>query len=146
VKTCLLGKLAWQAGVYLIFLEPYPQTKSRIRSKKGLFYAHREIFERTTTYGIEIEVSPGKTLLAGISQVTAFNINDVVYCMDELPFAFGLAVPQQKRTFANSRKNATNHCKTRAKTRKNLLEKLAQDRCAPCETPTEDFHAANAKR
>lgn len=90
--------------VYLIFIEPYPQTKSRIRSKKGLFCAHREIFERPTTYEVEIEVSPDKTFLAGITQVTASNINDVVNYMDELPFAFGLAVSQQKKTFTNSRK------------------------------------------
>jgi len=97
VKTCLLGKLAWQAGVYLIFLEPYPQTKSRIRSKKGLFYPHKTLFERLATYETEIEISPGETLLAGIIQVTVSNINDLIDHFDKLPFAFGLAVPQQKK-------------------------------------------------
>jgi len=91
--------------VYLVFLEPYPQKNNRIRSKKGLFYPHSIVFKQPATYETEIEVSPGETLLAGITQVTVSDIDSVVDCLDELPFAFGLAVPQQKRAFANSRKD-----------------------------------------
>lgn len=91
--------------VYWVLLEPYPQARNRIRSKKGLFYPHKTVFERPATYETEIEISPGETLLAGIIQVTVSNINNLIDHFDKLPFAFGLAVPQQKRTFANCRKD-----------------------------------------
>jgi hypothetical protein len=92
-------------NVYLILLEPYPQTKNRIRSKKGLFYNHKSSFGKNTALETETEVVPDETLFAGIIRVTEKNIDYLINRFDDFPFAFGLIAPRGTKTFKNKRED-----------------------------------------
>jgi len=50
-------------NVYLVLLEPYPQMKNRIRSKKGLFYKYKGQLEKTALFETEAEVVPDENLV-----------------------------------------------------------------------------------
>ena len=65
-------------NVYLVLLEPYPQAKNRIRSKKGLLYNHRSSFGKNTALETETEVVSDETLFAGIIRVTEKNIDYLI--------------------------------------------------------------------
>lgn len=92
-------------NIYFVFIEDYPQPKSRIRSKKGLFYTHKEKLEKNTVFETEMEVAPGETLMAGIIRLTSKNMDYVFGKLEKLPFAFGYLVPKGNKPFRISRKN-----------------------------------------
>jgi hypothetical protein len=92
-------------NVYLVLLEPYPQTQTSIRSKKGLLYKHRGAFEERAVFETEIEVSPRETLFAALARITEKDIDRFFNRFDDLPFALGLITPRNKKTFRTSRKD-----------------------------------------
>lgn len=100
-----LGFCMKEHKVYLVLLEPYPQAKNRIRSKKGLFYNHKSSFGKNTALETETEVESDETLFAGIIRVTEKNIDYLVNRFDDFPFAFGLIAPRGAKTFKNNRKD-----------------------------------------
>lgn len=89
--------------VHLIFLEPYPQAPSRIRSKKGLFYQYRNLLAQHDHFEREVPVSSEATLLGGMIRLTAKNAALLPDLLDELPFAFGRLSPRDQRSFATNR-------------------------------------------
>lgn len=91
-------------NAYWVLIEHYPQPKNKIRSKKGLFLQHKKHLSKQTILETEIETSPGMTLFAGIIRLTEKNIDYLIHCFDDLPFAFGLIAPQGARPFKASRK------------------------------------------
>lgn len=92
-------------NVYLVLLEPYPQAKNRIRSKKGLLYNHKSAFGKNTALETETEVVSDETLFAGIIRITETNIDYLINHFDDFPFAFGLIAPRGTKTFKNNRKD-----------------------------------------
>lgn len=92
-------------NIYMVLLEPYPQMKNKIRSKKGLFYNHKSLFGKNTALETETEVLSDETLFAGIIRVTEKNIDYLVNRIDDFPFAFGLIAPRGTKTFKNNRQN-----------------------------------------
>ena len=89
--------------IHLVFLEPYPQPTSYIRSKKGLFGPHRNRIAQHARFELEVAVSSEETLWGGIIRLTAKNAGEVLSMLDELPFAFGLLTSRDKRSFTSSR-------------------------------------------
>jgi len=100
-----LGFCLSEHNVYLILLEPYPQMKNRIRSKKGLFYNYKDQFKKTALFETENEVSPEETLFGGIIRLNQKNIDHTLSMLKDLPFAFGLIAPKRTRTFKPNRKD-----------------------------------------
>ena len=100
-----LGFCLSEHNVYLVLLEPYPQMKNRIRSKKGLFYNYKDQFDKTALFETETEVSPEETLFGGIIRLNQKNIDHTLSMLKDLPFAFGLIAPKGTRTFKPNRKD-----------------------------------------
>lgn len=100
-----LGFCLKDHNVYLILLEAYPQTKNRIRSKKGLLHKHKEEVEKHTVFETETEVSADETLLAGIIRVTGKSIDYIIDHFDDFPFAFGLITPRRSKAFKTNRED-----------------------------------------
>lgn len=91
LKEILLSRI--DAGnAYWILIENYPQPKSAVRSKKGLFQEHKNALGADAILQLEYDTSPGESLLAGMIRVSRENLN---YCIEKLwdsRFAFGLIV------------------------------------------------------
>lgn len=92
-------------NVYFVLLENYPRMRSKIRSKKGLFYKEKEYFEKGVFLETEVDVEPGESLFAGIIRLTENNIDYLVNRPDDFPFAFGFIAPRGKKAFKTNRKN-----------------------------------------
>ncbi len=95
-------------NVYFVFVEDYPQAKSRIRSRKGLLYEHRLQLEKGIFLVNEVELTPNESLFAGIVRVTDKNFDYLIHHLNDLPFAFGLLSPYRHRTFTTNRKDFLN--------------------------------------
>lgn len=95
-------------NVYFIFLEDYPQAKSRIRSKKALLYQHRLHLEKGISLVSEVELTPNESLFAGIVRMTDKNFDYLVDHLDDLPFAFGLLSLYRQRTLKTNREDLLN--------------------------------------
>lgn len=97
-------------NIYFVFLEDYPQAKSRIRSKKGLLYKHKHSIplEKGIFLANEIELTPNASLFAGVIRVTDKNFDYLIDHLYDLPFAFGLLSPYGHRTFKTNRKDFLN--------------------------------------
>jgi hypothetical protein len=102
LKNFLLKQLD-ENKVYWVMMEPYPQTKNPVRSKKGLFYLHKNHLGKKTFFDYEHEINSQESMFAGIVRLTPENMN---YCLKELwnsQFAFGLITSKNSQPFGKGR-------------------------------------------
>ncbi|MBK6903808.1 MAG: hypothetical protein IPH04_13655 [Saprospirales bacterium] len=89
LKNLLLKQLE-ENKIYWVLTENYPEPRSSIRSKKGLFYQHKKFLGQSTFFEIEHPISSQETLFAGLVLLTKENLD---YCLKralEQPVCFWL--------------------------------------------------------
>ena len=89
-------------NVYFIYIETFPQLKSKIRSHKKMFYAHNGAIKKSNLYEVEIDLEDNKSILSAIVKIDKYNFE---YCLSHINsnFAFCLAVEKSKRSFPVNR-------------------------------------------
>lgn len=99
LKEILLMHLG-NGDAYWVLIENYPQAKSAIRSKKGLFYEHKSALGPDVIFQLEYDTAPGESLLAGMIRLTNENLDYCIATLWDSRFAFGLIVSGSSADFA----------------------------------------------
>jgi len=84
--------------VYLIYFESFPQSKSKIRTFKKMFYEQKTGFGKNNLLELEIDLENNQSILAAIVKANEKNLENCLKAINS-NFAFGLAVRKNKKSF-----------------------------------------------
>lgn len=89
--------------VYFVYIEPFRQKKSKIRSLKKLFFAQKNEIGTQKIFEEELDLGADNSVMSAIIRLDEKNVDFLTNNISS-NFAFGFFVPRPKKSFSQNKK------------------------------------------